>query len=139
MLVWPRRWRLRPVPLVHVRRLLRTHDDVDGNGEGEAVQHLGDFLLGDAVLVPPLQLKWIKLPAGVRLAEVHSVASFQGHFDIRLHFPGLDVGVVNDNRRTAVIHGIYGSPLVPFMSCSKETRIIAVAAVVSKIVICAQD
>ena len=36
-----------------VRWLLRRHDGLHGDGETEALQHLGNLLLWDAMLGPP--------------------------------------------------------------------------------------
>lgn len=47
--LWPLWW----MPLVHVGRLPWAHDNVYGYGKREAIQHLCDLLLGNAVLVPP--------------------------------------------------------------------------------------
>lgn len=137
--VVPRRWRsFGSVSLVHVLRLLRVQDDVHGDGRGEAVQHLLDLLLRNAVFVPPLQLVRIELPAGLRFTEVHFVSSVQSHLNIWLHFPGLEVCVVNDDGRAAVVQSVFSSALVPFMCCTEEAGLVVVSIAVCKVVICAQ-
>lgn len=129
---------LRSTPPLGVRRLAGVEDDVHGDGGGKAVQHLVDLLLRNAVLVPPLQLAGVELPAGVGFTEVDSVSSLQRHLNVRLHFPGLEVRVVDDDGRAAVVQSVFGSALVPFVRGAEEAGLVVVPVGVSEEVVGAQ-
>lgn len=51
--VFPHLWLFTSTSLVHMRRLLWIHDNVDGNGKWKAIHHVCDLLLGNAVFIPP--------------------------------------------------------------------------------------
>lgn len=71
----------------------------------------------------------VEFPASVGFPEYNFIVILKSHDCIGLHFPGVQVGVINNNGGYAIPHCFPCSSLVPLMSFLQEVGVELIGAI----------